>query len=635
MSPVIRSVFLMSVLLIIFCGCSESTAPISPAVPDSAPPALTQQNTHEIAADNGTHNLWVYSQIYVDPEKMKFEIIPVRQVTAHWNVLTWLENGPCTNCFKLKHVEPSGYGTLLVDVEIRHPFSNPNFTGFDVRGIAMFTGSKLFPDCGLTAPDRTMGDGELVNADGYTALYNITTAGNGPKGLQGYLKGKYASITPPNALLNGYIRHISDDPANTRNAFYAGSAIIETYDIAMPAGPFIFGYAVDANWISPSVPIVTDPMTDFPPEANCPEPWKIEITESPIGAGLTESGGSTVLNIYVSDWQGKVTNLPPEIECPDLFDGIVHASWVEDQPGYSLYSAIVSNVKPAPVGEYKYLISVWDTANSTAPDWLDLSAYQIRTLLVSSFTAQNPIAQAACDPTEQNISTDVHFFDDGSYDPDGGLLTKYEWDWNNDGTYDEEGSDVHHSWSTPGTYQIQFRVTDNESATDVLDSPLSIFINNKPVANVLIGPNPQSVCKSIDFTDEGSYDPDGGSIVLYEWDWDNDGTYDEEGNDLSHTWYVPGSYQVQFRVTDDEGTTDELDSPLDIVINNLVPIADASASNLSPFLDENVIFDGSGSFDPDCGGDSIVAWDWDWNNDGIIDDSGETQLHYWSFPGDY
>jgi len=32
------------------------------------------------------------------------------------------------------------------------------------------------------------------------------------------------------------------------------------------------------------------------------------------------------------------------------------------------------------------------------------------------------------------------FYDDGSYDPDGGLIVKYEWDWNNDLVFDEEGS---------------------------------------------------------------------------------------------------------------------------------------------------------------------------------------------------
>ena len=79
-----------------------------------------------------------------------------------------------------------------------------------------------------------------------TTLYNPATAGSGPDGLQGYIQGKFASLELPDSTLNGYIRFISDDPANTRNAFYAGDSVTETYDIDMPDGPFVFGYAIDS-----------------------------------------------------------------------------------------------------------------------------------------------------------------------------------------------------------------------------------------------------------------------------------------------------------------------------------------------------------------------------------------------------
>ena len=47
-----------------------------------------------------------------------------------------------------------------------------------------------------------------------------------------------------------------------------------------------------------------------------------------------------------------------------------------------------------------------------------------------------------------------------------------------------------------------------------------------------------------------SYDPDGGSIVNYQWDlWD--GT--DWGNVTYHTYYYPGNYSVWLTVWDDEG----------------------------------------------------------------------------------
>jgi len=52
-----------------------------------------------------------------------------------------------------------------------------------------------------------------------------------------------------------------------------------TYEIVMPSGPFIMGYAVDASWATAINKPITDPMEDFPLEANCPEPWKISVSK--------------------------------------------------------------------------------------------------------------------------------------------------------------------------------------------------------------------------------------------------------------------------------------------------------------------------------------------------------------------
>ncbi|GAI85496.1 unnamed protein product, partial [marine sediment metagenome] len=52
--------------------------------------------------------------------------------------------------------------------------------------------------------------------------------------------------------------------------------ITREYHIALPQGPFTFGYAVDASWWPPDNTPVTTPATDFPPEANAEDPWLIE-----------------------------------------------------------------------------------------------------------------------------------------------------------------------------------------------------------------------------------------------------------------------------------------------------------------------------------------------------------------------
>ncbi|MFH1676871.1 MAG: PKD domain-containing protein, partial [bacterium] len=160
---------------------------------------------------------------------------------------------------------------------------------------------------------------------------------------------------------------------------------------------------------------------------------------------------------------------------------------------------------------------------------------------------------------------------------------------------------------------------------------------DEPVALAKASPNPQTVCEQVDFSDDGSYDPDGGSIIKYEWDWENDGIFDEEGVSTDHSWQIPGTYWVQFRVTDDEGESDQLDNPLEIVIENALPTAVASADNYSPKTGDEINFDASLSFDNDCNGESISNYEWDWDYDGdfVADETGVSPIHSYSSEGTY
>ena len=357
---------LAGIVLLIAIGCGGAEPP---SLPGHAPSILPAS---EIAASN--RSLWSYDLVFVDqsdPKEIKFETIPVRSAGTHWNVLSWLEKGPCTNCVKILSMSNSDHNTKLVTVSIKHPFPNPNLTGFDVRGIAMFKGSHLFPGAVLNISDRKQGDGELINPDGYTTLYNFTTMGFGPDGLQGYMKGKFASIQVPDGRLNGFKVFESSDPANTRNAFYSGDTITQVYDIHMPDGQFIFGYAVDASWVRPVTKPVTDPMVDFPPEANCYEPYRINVTV--ISDTLTDQAGILRLGINVLDHQGPSSYATPVIECPEIFD----TPPVVSNPSPGNFEVSIQNVKNAPAGKYPLLIAVEDNQNAGSPSWVDLTGYQV------------------------------------------------------------------------------------------------------------------------------------------------------------------------------------------------------------------------------------------------------------------
>jgi len=373
----------MAVLLLsISCASEDPTIPVN--TPESV------QISSVAAYQSSGHQLWSFNLIYIDPRDGTIEIIPTRTPMFHMNVLSYLEYGPCTYCVSVVGFREASHGTHDVDIRLRHPFTLKNFTGFDVRGIVMFTGSHFFPcagESGLYASGRFLNNGQVMNPDGFTALYNPSTVDYGP--FEGYLHGRLASPGIPNSQLNGFKRFISS-PSQPRAVFEAGDQVTVTYNLRLPPAPLVLGYAIDASWAPAVNKPVWDPWTDFGPEANCPEAWKIEVIESP-GSYLTECGGSTTLTIDVYDWQEPDPRHDVMVECPELFDGEVTARVIEYGPEYSRYEAVVENVNYANDGEYMCLISKGEDPPPGAP-WMDQTAYQVIMLEVDDgHTPANPV----------------------------------------------------------------------------------------------------------------------------------------------------------------------------------------------------------------------------------------------------
>jgi FG-GAP repeat/PKD domain len=90
-------------------------------------------------------------------------------------------------------------------------------------------------------------------------------------------------------------------------------------------------------------------------------------------------------------------------------------------------------------------------------------------------------------------------------------------------------------------------------------------VNQPPVAEFSWAPQDPIVNQSIVFDASASQDPDG-TIVLYEWDWENDGVFDEssESPGATHRWTEMGSYPITVRVTDNEMATDSITKTLQV-----------------------------------------------------------------------
>jgi hypothetical protein len=88
------------------------------------------------------------------------------------------------------------------------------------------------------------------------------------------------------------------------------------------------------------------------------------------------------------------------------------------------------------------------------------------------------------------------------------------------------------------------------------DGTLGVVVNKPPVADFTWAPQSPHQNQQITFDASASHDPDG-TITLYEWDWNNDGTYEESHltATATHSWASIGNYPVTVRVTDDANAT--------------------------------------------------------------------------------
>jgi hypothetical protein len=174
-------------------------------------------------------------------------------------------------------------------------------------------------------------------------------------------------------------------------------------------------------------------------------------------------------------------------------------------------------------------------------------------------TNQPPVALFTWTPYNPNPGITVTFDASSSYDPDGSIVL-YEWDWNNDGIYDESHTThtTTHLWPNTGNYPITLRVTDIDGTTDTVTLTIAVGGGNQPPNTPTInGPANGKLGVSIEYT-FNAIDPNGDQ-VKYLIDW-GDGKTDTtalnpSGVDVivSHTWSKKGDYTIKAHAQDEYG----------------------------------------------------------------------------------
>jgi YD repeat-containing protein len=238
-----------------------------------------------------------------------------------------------------------------------------------------------------------------------------------------------------------------------------------------------------------------------------------------------------------------------------------------------------------------------------------------------------PNATFTATPNPALTNQDVTFDASDSIDPDG-TIVKYEWDLDGDSEngFETDGGTsptFTRSYAADGSLSVGLRVTDDNGAKTAVTNTL--VINNRlPAASFTIAPNPALTGQAAGFDASASSDADG-SISKYEWDLDGNtanGFELDSGTDptVQRSYTDSGPVSIRLRVTDDDGASVEASKSL--TINNRPPTATLGVSPNPALTGQTVLFDATGSSDPD-GTIAQYKWDIDGNSaNGFETDSG-------------
>ncbi len=204
---------------------------------------------------------------------------------------------------------------------------------------------------------------------------------------------------------------------------------------------------------------------------------------------------------------------------------------------------------------------------------------------------------------------------------DADEIARYDWDFDGDGDFDAQGELADFPTDEDGVFRSRLQVTDGLGASSVQDFTVTVT-DVDPIPDAA---GPYTVAQGADLVLDGSGSRAGSAadpIALYEWDFDFDGNFeaDAQGADLSrptHSWENHGVYTVRLRVTDEDSSATV---DVRVTVEDVDPQIAGIDAPEDPFEIRPMRFEAQAS--AGAPGDPITRYEWDFDNDGLVDVSG-------------
>lgn len=228
------------------------------------------------------------------------------------------------------------------------------------------------------------------------------------------------------------------------------------------------------------------------------------------------------------------------------------------------------------------------------------------------------------DVTEFYTNTDITF----SVEDRG---NNYTWNFG-DGSKEEKGAKVIHKFSLPGTYIVVLTSEDSMGAKGQSIKPIEV-INKEPDVKITKPKTHTKAGINEDIEFVGSVEDINGFIEYVIWDFGDGNKISQiepkENITVKHFYLKPSSYNVTLTAKDDLGAI-VISEPITIIIENKPPEANFSVGKGVFEINNEILFNGSTSSDPDG---KIVSWYWDFG-DGTTG-TGPNPTHTYTKDGKY
>jgi PKD repeat protein len=212
----------------------------------------------------------------------------------------------------------------------------------------------------------------------------------------------------------------------------------------------------------------------------------------------------------------------------------------------------------------------------------------------------------------------------------GTEITQYEWDFENDGSIDSNDDNPAWTYNEPGNYSVKLILTGLNAGAIITDTFLRenyihvCYFESGFIQDSNIGFVPFSV----QFTDTSALINT--QIGIYKWDFDNDGLFDSYLPNSTWTYIEPGTFSVKFIIVDTSGFIKDTTIKEDLILVKQFEagyIADKTYGEI-PLT---VLFTNTSQ----AFGTEITQYEWDFENDGIIDSYEENPTWIFSEPCNY